>query len=201
MSDVQIHNHSIPKSIRILNELYNSIVVLRLGLAKLNIQSKDGYMLVWLKKLIRGLKYTNLADFSKFVFVDIGSGTGIPLVFVKKRYNFQNIFGIEIDGTLLGKLTLSKNSENIETINKDIRNVTFESNNYVFYLFNPFTYEILREFINNNIDIFLKSESLILYINDVYINELLNDFSNSVLCMRDKYYNISIIRFINKEQC
>ena len=61
-----------------------------------------------------------------------------------------------------------------------------------FYMFNPFGKKIIKKILYNNIDRINKTESVLIYINDINISTIY-DYSSNII--RDLKYNISFIDF------
>jgi len=111
-----------------------------------------GVRTITLRKLFTFLK-ENVSCFSKYQFVDLGSGKGKSVLYYiinVKKYDFLPI-GIEYDNELY-KIAMS-NSAKLDFTNKvkficdDARNLLnyIDSNKVVLYLYNPFNWQILGD--------------------------------------------------------
>ena len=60
-------------------------------------------------------------------------------------------------------------------------------------MFNPFGFKTLKTFLDLNIENFKTNKSLILYANDLLINEI--DLNYNVQISRNNFYNLSVIKF------
>lgn len=113
-----------------------------------------------------------LKKFSKdnsYHFLDVGSGLGILLFFVSFNYNFKSYTGIELNNDVyehsvknLKKLNLKKIS--IQNISAD--KFVLDEKKYIIYFYNPFKNFILEKFLQNNLQIIKKTNSVILFHND-----------------------------------
>ena len=88
---------------------------------------------------------------SNDTFLDIGSGNGYNLLYVNKKYNFRNLYGVEINKNTYdaAKYNLNLiNSNKIKNYNQDVTKFNIPKDVNYIYLFNPFA----KEFYSKKID-------------------------------------------------
>jgi len=88
---------------------------------------------------------------SNDAFLDIGSGNGYNLLYVNKKYNFRNLYGVEINKNTYdaAKYNLNLiNSNKIKNYNQDVTKFNIPKDVNYIYLFNPFA----KEFYSKKID-------------------------------------------------
>jgi 16S rRNA G966 N2-methylase RsmD len=88
---------------------------------------------------------------SNDAFLDIGSGNGYNLLYVNKKYNFKNLYGVEINKNTYdaAKYNLNLiNSNKIKNYNQDVTKFNIPKDVNYIYLFNPFA----KEFYSKKID-------------------------------------------------
>jgi Putative methyltransferase len=113
-------------------------------------------------------------DFSKYVFVDIGTGMGKPL-FIAATHPFKKIIGIEMSPMLVeagrkncGNFkSASQRCKDIEIVCEDAIKYNFPRDPLVVYMYNPFHEPIMRPFIVNLVDSIRRHprEVIIVYLN------------------------------------
>jgi SAM-dependent methyltransferase len=102
-------------------------------------------------------------------FIDIGSGKGKACFYAATKGNFKQIIGVEFSRQLVDVANANKvnfGASNINFLNIDAAVFPLPSGNNLVFLFNPFGEVILQKFLENNIDHFRQSRSLIAYAND-----------------------------------
>jgi SAM-dependent methyltransferase len=102
-------------------------------------------------------------------FIDLGSGKGKACFYAATKYNFTRIIGVEFCAELVDVANANRikfGADNISFLNIDAAQFVLPNGNNLIFLFNPFDEIILRRFVENNIDHFRKSQSLIAYAND-----------------------------------
>jgi SAM-dependent methyltransferase len=96
-------------------------------------------------------------DFPKeSVFVDVGCGKG-RLLLLASQYGFKKILGIEFSHQLYEEAKKNiaqfqkKNGKrlNIDLIESDVVDYVIESNQNVFFLYNPFSAQVMTRFLEN----------------------------------------------------
>jgi tRNA G46 methylase TrmB len=102
-------------------------------------------------------------------FIDLGSGKGKACFYAASKYSFKQIIGVEFCGPLVDVADANKISfgaDNISFLNIDAALFVLPKGNNLIFLFNPFDELILGKFLENNIDHFRESRSIIAYAND-----------------------------------
>jgi SAM-dependent methyltransferase len=95
-------------------------------------------------------------DYSKYTFIDVGSGKG-RVLFVAAEYPFRRVIGVEFSNALhddaLANLKRYKyrgrRCADIEPVHVDARDFEFPNDNLVIYLFNPFGPEVMERMLAN----------------------------------------------------
>ena len=82
------------------------------------------------------------------------------------------------------------------------KSITFEVGNaktyrlnsepYVLFMFNPFGWDTMKHFLENNIDVLRKTKSWLLYANDVCVNDIAK-YEN--ISARATFFNLSVVNF------
>jgi SAM-dependent methyltransferase len=102
-------------------------------------------------------------------FIDVGSGKGKACFYAATKGSFKQIIGVEFSRPLVDVANLNKmnfGATNISFLNADAAVFSLPKGNNLVFLFNPFGEVILQKFLENNIDHFRQSRSLIAYAND-----------------------------------
>ena len=155
----------------------------------------DGWLYLT-NKLIQKFKQEH--NLNEYNFLDIGSGNGLPLIFVKKKFNFNSVSGFD-----LFKEIVERSRDNIKRSGeKDINVFVADANSFVIpnqknliYMFNPFSEKVLRSFMKNNIEILKKTNSVIAYYNQIGGDlKVIRSFAHKSIST-DRYYGISLILF------
>ncbi|MEN9680920.1 MAG: hypothetical protein RLZZ627_813 [Pseudomonadota bacterium] len=105
------------------------------------------------------------------LFLDVGCGKGMPPLFAKKFFSFDECIGIDFSETLIGdaKRNLEKSGESsVHFIHADASTYKIPDCPAVIFLANPFGPVMLERFLENNRDHFRKHGSLIAYGFDVH---------------------------------
>ena len=84
-----------------------------------------------------------------------------------------------------------KLENNIEFEFKNANSKTLESEPYLLFMFNPFGINTIQRFIDNNAKVLKAKKSIVLYANDLYINEI----KGYEEINRDTYFNLSALFF------
>lgn len=89
-----------------------------------------------------------------YVFYDIGCGKGRAL-FMAVEAGYKKLYGIELDALVLeeAKLNLKsqlqrKNTVEMNLVQKNVLEYTFENQASVYFLFNPFNAEVMKGFVD-----------------------------------------------------
>ena len=122
-----------------------------------------------LLRLNKLLKFLNI-KFKDYNFLDLGSGQGISLHFVMDNYHFKNYYGLEFDEYLIdiSKKNLFPLKKKFKIIHNDAGKFFLEDSRYVIYLYNPFDKIILKQFLENNLNLLKKNECIIIYQNNFH---------------------------------
>jgi SAM-dependent methyltransferase len=102
-------------------------------------------------------------------FIDLGSGKGKACFYAATKGSFKQIIGVEFSRPLVDVANVNKTSfgaGNISFLNIDAAVFSLPKGNNLIFLFNPFGGVILHKFLENNINHFRQSRSLIAYAND-----------------------------------
>ncbi|SDD48951.1 SAM-dependent methyltransferase [Massilia sp. PDC64] len=102
-------------------------------------------------------------------FIDLGSGKGKACFYAAAKYRFRRLIGVEFSAPLVraADRNLKKfGADHICFVNADAASFQLPAGDNLVYLFNPFGEAILLEFLNNNMDKFRRSRSIIAYAND-----------------------------------
>lgn len=124
--------------------------------------------------------FKNYSIDSTFNFIDIGSGSGLLMHYVLNKLDyFQSYQGIEFEKNFfeIGKKNLiNYGHKNLSLLYKDARNFFLEDKKYLIYLYNPFKFDILKIFLQNNYQNINNNKSIIIYHNDIYLEEIKKEF-------------------------
>ena len=154
------------------------------------------YMTFWLKNIDRlmGLISSDI-KLENYHLCDVGCGLGISTIYFQKKYNMKSYSGFDFNQDLIDAAKLiSKDlelDENVEFEFKNANEKIMESKSYLLFMFNPFGIDTMQNFINNNLDVFKENKSIILYANDLHINEI----KGYEKINRDDYFNLSALIF------
>jgi SAM-dependent methyltransferase len=102
-------------------------------------------------------------------FIDLGSGKGKACFYAATRYRFQSIIGVEFSAPLVEAAnanTRKFDADNIVFVHDDASSFSLPPGDNLVFLFNPFGEVVLRKFLENNLDHFRQSRSIIAYSND-----------------------------------
>jgi cyclopropane fatty-acyl-phospholipid synthase-like methyltransferase len=97
-----------------------------------------------------------LTDYSKYTFIDVGSGKG-RVLFVAAEYPFRKVMGVEFSNALHDDAVANlkrykfprRRCTDIEPVHADAREFEFPNDNLVIYLFNPFGDEVMERMLEN----------------------------------------------------
>lgn len=208
------HNNEMPSDIRKENDEYNVGWITSEGMVGDNIVTRENldvdesikldaspFMVVWLKNIDRLMSRLPIDfDHGKYTLVDVGCGSGISTIYFYKKYAFKHFIGFDFSSSLIS--IANKNNENIRTSYVSNKPILFEvgdAKNYrlldeplVLFMFNPFGWETMRIFIENNADVLRKNKSILLYANDICVNEIVK---YGRVLSRDDFFNLSIVEF------
>ena len=208
------HNREIPLDIRQQNDAYNLEWISECKLIGANYVSPEEldvaatqaldanpFMVVWLRNIDRLFSLLPKSlDLREYILLDVGCGSGISTSYIHKNYPLKNVIGFDFSQMLVGKALNNKkilygngddgNSLNYEAA--DASTYLIPDAKIILFLFNPFGWKTMKSFIENNISALIKSNSLMLYANDVLVNEI-SDYAKVI--SRDEFFNLSILSF------
>ena len=155
----------------------------------------DGWLYLVNKLITMFRKEHECKDFN---FIDVGCGNGLPLVFVKKKFDFQSVSGFDLIKEVAERSKDNVARAGLKDINifiADAKNFKLDNKKYLIYMFNPFDEEIMNEFMKNNIDIMQKTSSVIAYFNQMTDElNIIEKFPYKKI-IKDDYYKVSIITY------
>lgn len=102
-------------------------------------------------------------------FIDIGSGKGKACFYAAAKSSFDQIIGVEFSAPLVAVADANKRNfgaHDIHFLNMDATAFSLPAGDHLVFLFNPFGECILRKFLENNIERFRQSRTVIAYAND-----------------------------------
>ena len=129
-------------------------------------QAYEAVRCAHVRELIRKAQATGIGFDN---FIDLGSGKGKACFYAATKYRFKQIIGVEFCGPLVDVANANKivfGAPNIRFLNDDASGFSLPNGNNLVFLFNPFSEDILRQFIETNLNHFRKSQSVIAYAND-----------------------------------
>ena len=201
------HNKIHDSKIRLDEEKYNETFLQSLNL-DFDVDQYDGitinnhesdstpYMMVWLSNVDRLFKMiVDKINLNEYHFCDVGCGLGLLTIYVESKYQFKSYEGFDYNTQLINKanrivsLLDLKNKLIFEKADANVKQL--EEKPYVLFMFNPFGTKTLQNFIQNNLMTLKRNQMVILYANDLWIN----DFKDYKTIHRDDYYNLSAIFF------
>lgn len=201
------HNHIEDPQIRIREEDFNLKFIQNLGLSK-DLRKFEGtrpvfdegdstpYMTVWLQNIDRLMNLLPpRLDLGKYHLCDVGCGIGISTLYFAKKYKLKSFGGFDYNGELIHQANQIKNQLcldvklSFETANAKEKKI--EEKPHILFMFNPFGKKTLKQFIENNKENLIKTRSIILYANDLWINEI----EEGTVVNRDHFFNLSCLEF------
>lgn len=102
-------------------------------------------------------------------FIDIGSGKGKACFYAAAHGRFNQLIGVEFSAPLVAAADANKKrfgAHDISFLNMDATVFSLPAGDHLVFLFNPFGEVVLRQFLENNIDRFRQSRTVIAYAND-----------------------------------
>jgi len=120
---------------------------------------------------------------------------GISSIYFERNYDFKSYSGFDISKTLilLGKSIVNSNNSSVDLKVGNAESFKLSEKPLICFAFNPFGCNTFNKFLNNNIKKIKENNSILLYANDLHINELNKNFKLKVV--RNNYYNLSAILF------
>lgn len=159
------------------------------------------HVLVWLLNLRKSLSAITKHEgtLSEVTFMDLGAGSGVPVIYARKNFEFKEYIGIEIQTRLIynarRNLELARcNKNSVHFILGDVGIISLEHRRHVLFCFNPFGVDTMREFLRNNLQVLNSTSSYMILINDRLLITVL-EITQTTLLWRDPKRNSSIIRF------
>lgn len=163
---------------------------------------------VWLQNIDRVLEMyfqdgneTPEKQAQKVEFVDLGSGSGLALIYVAHRYKFRRVTGYELNPNVanLARQNVREAKRNLgikeapEVFVRDVASLSLPcATKTLFFLFNPFGPATFTDFIEKNLPKLNKSQSSLLLVND-NLREEAGRFST--LRIRNPALKLSIFDF------
>lgn len=197
------HNNIKSIEIRNTNNKYNQEYINNLNLdfdineyECFEVKKNDSrpYFTVWLKNIERLFRLIpNNLNISEYNLIDIGCGLGISTNYIFKKYKLESYIGVDISEDLIKMAKKINHDLLINFFVKDVANLFLENKKYIIYMFNPFGFKTLKFFLDLNIQNLKNNNSIILYANDLHINEI--DECYDVEISRNNIYNLSYIKF------
>ena len=208
------HNQYISNEIRNENDLFNQQWVLKYGMIgettipveeldvdKSRASFSNSFHMVWLRNVDRLLGLlSEKIHLCQYRFIDAGCGSGIAALYVFSNYSVKSVFGFDFSRNLVEMAEKNKDSilrllgrvMPVDFAVADALNYRLPDDKIILFLFNPFQWEVLKVFVENNLDVLKRNRSFILYANDVWVNEV-SRYGDVVA--RDDFFNLSVIRF------
>jgi SAM-dependent methyltransferase len=208
------HNREIPSDVRRENDAYNFSWVLHHQLVGLNTISLDEldvdpsqatdsnpFMVVWLRNIDRLFNLLPAeVKLSEYSLVDVGCGSGISTSYIHKNYSLKKVIGFDFSSNLIDQGFLNKDilygqGQTGNSLDFQVANATtfyIPEGKVILFLFNPFGWKTMKLFIENNLVALRRTGSLMLYANDLFINEVA-DYAK--LISRDRSFNLSVVQF------
>jgi SAM-dependent methyltransferase len=206
--------HSIPSRLTyLLNDSFNSLWLWRNNIQNYQFLAVDQFKndsehktsaqpfcVSWLKNLDRLIHFLGPdKDIAEFHFADIGCGTGVVCLYAANNYPFKSILGLDFEAELIDRawdnlaaFRGKRRSKEIRFIEADAAVLCLEPKKYFLFLFNPFGEDVIKLFLDRNVQTLAEKGSVIAYANDKHV-ELFNSYPCQI--SRDEKNNISLISF------
>lgn len=210
-----MHNDFIEDSIRKENSLFNEVWISRNNLigfdaisseclgADLKGQSDaNAFMVVWLKNVDRLIEiFCKYFKASNYVLCDVGCGSGISTLYFYEKQLFKRCWGFDISPALVEMANVNKEIfKRNQSLSLDLRfdvgnalDILLPDEKLALFMFNPFSENVLRAFIERNISILRKNKCIVLYANDLHLTSLMR-FGRTL--QRDNVFNLSVFEFV-----
>lgn len=207
-------NSEMPQGLRKEHDEFNARWIASEGLVGEGMVSRDNldvedsvksdanaFMVVWLENIDRLCgRLPDGFDFQKYTLLDVGCGSGISTIYFHKKYPFKNLKGFDFSASLIeaanqNKKQLSSWGGRVESISferGDAKSYRLPQEPLVMFMFNPFGWKTMKVFIENNLDVLRDTKSLLLYANDLYVNDIAK---YAKILSRDDFYNLSVAEF------
>lgn len=201
------HNNIISSLIREEEEIFNQIFLNSLKL-DLDIHQYEvgnnkridsdstSYMTVWFKNIDRLMSLIpDDIKLENYHLCDVGCGLGLSTIYFKKKYKMKSFSGFDYNEDLTDKAKLISYKlglkNKIEFEFKNANEKILESKPYLLFMFNPFGINTIQCFIDNNIEVLKSKKSIIIYANDLHVNEI----KGYKKINRNDYFNLSVLIF------
>lgn len=132
----------------------------------------EAFQLVWLLNVARLIRKAQI-DPRDHHFLDVGCGKGIAALFVLDRFFFQTVAGFDFEPGLIQ--AAEKNWRNsilgskpVTYFVEDAGGIVLPEKKYFLFLFNPFSAEVFKLFMKNNVEMLRKTESVLGFANCRY---------------------------------
>ena len=158
-------------------------------------------MVVWLRNIDRLIKLLpEEVELINCTVIDVGCGSGISTAYIHKNYSFKKVVGFDFSSNLIKQGFLNRNilyqqSQDGQSLHFELADATtfnVPEGRIILFLFNPFGWKTMKLFIENNAVALRNSGSLMLYANDLYINDVT---AYATLVARDHFFNLSVVKF------
>lgn len=193
---LRVHRRIILKAFIEQNNLigYENQEIEKLGLPTSSVR----FEVVYLKFLSDINNLIPLNDQSHYDFCDIGCGTGISSVFVEKNLRFKSVTGYELSSELTEIAQQNKIKSKAVKVNfhcMDAKEIHLKNEPVLVYLFNPFNEQVLKSFLDNNYETFLKNGSVLYYVNAVHKDVLSSYTSKEKQVVDGGFFENVLVRF------
>lgn len=158
-------------------------------------------MVVWLRNIDRlfGLLPSEI-ELGSYSLIDVGCGSGISTAYIHTNWSLKKVIGFDFSSNLIEQGFLNKNilygqcadGNSLHFQVADATTFHVPEEKVILFLFNPFGWKTMKIFIENNIVALRRTESLMLYANDLHINEVTG---YATLIARDQCFNLSVVKF------
>ena len=201
------HNNIISSLIREEEEIFNQIFLnslkLDLDIHQYEVGNNKGidsdstsYMTVWFKNIDRLMSLIpDDIKLENYHLCDVGCGLGLSTIYFKKKYKMKSFSGFDYNEDLTDKAKLISYKlglkNKIEFEFKNANEKILESKPYLLFMFNPFGINTIQCFIDNNIEVLKSKKSIIIYANDLHVNEI----KGYKKINRNDYFNLSVLIF------
>jgi 16S rRNA G966 N2-methylase RsmD len=160
-----------------------------------NLEHATHLQTVWLLNLKRLYNlFKKEYNSSKYHFIDVGCGNGIPIIYSYKKLKFKTNMGFDHNNRYVkiskqNVVSSIGNKNNINIFKDDASSHLLNTHKkYFIFMYNPFNAHILNNFIKNNLKSLKKNSSVIAYSNldEVSKIKVLKKYSNGFINV-DKY--------------
>ena len=206
-------NFEFSENERLQNDSYNQKWIMRnnligseiiepnnLDIPSSKIKESGRFQVVWLQNIDRLMKLlpSDIVT-TEYNLIDVGCGTGISTLYFASNYKFLEYCGFDHSQKLISMT--HQNFEIFSKTNKENHKISFsicDANTYsipkksILFLYNPFGSKTLKNMILNNIDLLKNTHSIMLYANDLFIDDI-KDYGRII--GRHSKHNLSCLIF------